>query len=227
MLNRAPWWARMVWVLAMATACAVGVAWSQDLARGQGYASGVAESARRAAASFDTGFAAGERHEERRNRGVVEVEDLPDGTDRAAAAAAEERGQAYAFLSSRPEAGCTVTVRLPAGTLIGVPDKLTGVGKGLDTSHWACDAPFSMRLPGGAAPPTVADLPRRWDSAIQGSDSFAYTVGDGVRVDILRCTGFTVPLPVPAGGVAVPATVPILAGDACSREPVTTLPKPR
>ncbi|MFL0278182.1 hypothetical protein [Mycobacterium sp. SMC-19] len=226
-LAKAPRWVRVVRVLALATACAFGVEWAQDLARERGYASGVAEASRRAAASYSAGYAAGERHEERRNRGVVEVADLPAGVDRDAAAKAEERGEAFAFHSARPEVGCTVTLRLPAGTVIGIPDNTGAVGVGLDTTYWSCDVPSNERLPGSGPPPTVADMPRRWDQSIRNGDAFAYGTGDGVRVDISRCTGFTVPLPVPAGGVAVPATVPILAGDACSREPVAEMPKPR
>lgn len=225
-LAKAPRWARMVWVLVVATACAIGVGWAQDLARAQGYASGDAESARRAAAGYSVGYAAGERHEERRSRGVVEVDALPDGVDRDAAAEAEAAGEAYAFLSGRPEIGCTVMLRLPAGTVIGIPDNVDAVGAGLDNRYWACSPPSNERLPGYSAP-TVADRPTRWERAIIGGDLFAYRVGDTVHVDTDRCTGFTVPLPVPAGGAAVSETVPLLSGGFCGGEPVTAVPKPR
>lgn len=214
----APRWVRMAWVLVLATACGITVAWAQDHSFELGRASGAAEAARQAAASFDTGFTAGQRHEERRSRGVVELEDLPPGTDRKAAAAAEAAYEGYAFLAEHPESGCTVMVRQPGGTVIGIPDKTDGVGLTLDTRYHPCVRPLGKRLPGYPAP-TVADLPRRWDSALSAGNAYAYSTRDGVRLDIYFCGGYLVPREVPPGGVAVSESTPLLAGDTCSRAP--------
>ncbi|ULP45878.1 hypothetical protein [Mycolicibacter virginiensis] len=214
----------MVWVLVAATAVGLTVAWAQDHSFELGRASGVAEATRQDAAyaaEYEAGYAAGERHEERRQRHVVEVDTLPAGVDREVAAEAEERGEAFAFLSPRPEIGCSVMLRLPAGTVVGVPDAVTEVGLTLDTRYWSCDAPSSNeRLPGGPPAPTVTDRPMRWERAIIGGDLFAYRVGDTIRLDTDRCSGFTIPLPVPAGGVAVPETAPSVSrSSVCGNKP--------
>ena len=215
-LRRAPRW------VPTATAALVGVLAAAGMAvvvKEAGYGAGFAPGQSAGyAEGYSVGYAAGERRAERRSRGLTDVEDLPAGADRAAASAAEAADQAYAFLSPRPEAGCTVMVRLPAGGVIGLPDNVGDVGAALDNRYYPCSPPSGMRPPGYAAP-TVADLPRRWEQAISGGRSFAYRVGDAVRIDVFRCTGYVIPLPVPAGGVAVPETAPSVSRSSVCNKP--------
>nr|WP_046284124.1 hypothetical protein [Mycobacterium sp. UM_NZ2] len=216
-LARAPQWVPTAAAATVGVLAAAGMAvtvkeagYRQGFVPGQsaGYAEG-----------YSAGFSAGERRQQRRALRAVEVDELPAGVDREAAAAAEERGQAYAYLSARPEAGCTVMVRLPFPILVGIPDETTAVGLPLDVRYWPCDTPVKMRLP-GYKPPTVADRPMRWERAIIGGDLFAYRVGDTIRLNTDRCSGFTIPLPVPAGGVAVPETAPSVSrSSVCGNKP--------
>lgn len=216
-LERAPRW------VPTATAAVIGVLAAAGMAvvvKEAGYRAGFAPGQSAGyAEGYGGGFSAGERRQQRRALRAVEVDELPAGVDGEAAAAAEERGQAYAYLSARPEAGCTVMIRLPFPILVGIPDETTAVGLPLDVRYWPCDTPTHQRLP-GYKPPTVADRGKRWESAISGGDKFAYRVDDDtVRLDTSRCMGFTIPLPVPAGGVPVDATVPTQSTDYCGNKP--------
>lgn len=216
-VTRAPQWVPTAVAATVGVLAAAGMAvtvkeagYRQGFVPGQsaGYAEG-----------YSAGFSAGERRQERRDRRVVEVDELPAGVDREAAAQAEADGQAYAYLSGRPEAGCTVMVRLPFPILVGIPDETTAVGLPLDVRYWPCDTPTHQRLPGSGPAPTVANRAKRWESAISGGYNFAYRVDDSVRLDTSRCMGFTIPLPVPAGGVPVDATVPTQSADYCGNKP--------
>lgn len=156
--------------------------------------------------SADIADAAGKTAVERSRRaraGVVELDQLPEGVDRAAATQAEGTQKAFAYTENN---GCSVVLRLPSGVVIDLYPRVDETGGAVSVGPSLSGCTF--RESSGARPP-VSERASRWESAIVAAKAYEY--GDGgraVHVDVSRCTGFVVPLPPTAAGAAVDPVTP-------------------
>lgn len=154
--------------------------------------------------------------------GLLEIDRLPAGVDRALAAKAEAEGNAFAYEDSDAGVpGCSIVLRLPTGGVVDVFPGTDAVGgavefKQRDTGCSGHRVPASER-------PAVSDRPARWEAAIRAAEAYTYAVpvtGPGhpsgatvfgipqIRVDTNRCTGYMVPVQTPRTGIAIPPTAP-------------------
>jgi hypothetical protein len=163
------------------------------------------------------GNAAVERYR-RAKAGVIELENLPKGVDRAAAAKAESDRKAFAYTAND---GCSMIVRLPSGVVVDVSPTAdeTGTATAFGPSRSGCTG---LMAPGWTPPP-LSERASLWEAAIVGAKGYEY--GDGgrnVHVDVSRCTGYVVPLPPTAAGVAVDPVTPSAgpnAAESCKGTP--------
>lgn len=177
------------------------------------------------------------RRAQRAERGMLEIDQLPQGVDRVAAAKAEADGKAFAFRGyvdggTHGDIPCVAVLRMPSGTQLTFtmePDATGFAGSfGPELSGISCG-----RLSGLPTPPRppVTERPQLWDAAIRQGQAYVYDVpgngrdGDGapnferptysaagaVRVDVTRCTGFFIPKNLDRAGQPLEATAPMIA----------------
>ena len=145
-LAKAPRWARMVWVLVLATGVGLGVAWAQDDAFARGYASGAAEAARQAVVQVDS----------RERVYTMGLDELPPFVNRDLAEQAAEQGAPFVWRDRGDNnVPCHPMLRLANGNTYYIPAEqfwgIEGDGRVLDSTveMYGCLKPAPDRtIPG-------------------------------------------------------------------------------
>lgn len=214
-----------------------GLAWvdGHNNGRFDGYMAGVEAQRTVGEAAQATAVKNAVRRAQRAERGMLEIDQLPQGVDRVAAAKAEAAGKAFAFRGyvdggTHGDIPCVAVLRLPSGeqvTFTMQPDA-TGFAEpfGPQLNGISCN-----RLSGIPTPPRppVTERPQLWDAAIRKGQAYVYDVpgngqdGDGaptferptyaigaIRLDVRRCTGFFIPKSLDRAGQPVEASAPLI-----------------
>ncbi|AMU55733.1 hypothetical protein PP614_16510 [Mycobacteroides abscessus] len=150
-----------------------------------------------------------------RERGVVAIDQLPDGVDRAAAKLAADRRQAYAY----PAEYSGTAVRLPDGVVLTAGEHVGEVGQMVGASARTYSDEVEKQT----------ERALRWRTAMYRGGAYAYidTTPEGwrvLRLDTGYCTGYTVALQPPRKGDAFGASTPTVTPQAtaqCAGTPPT------
>lgn len=196
-----------------------------------------AQMAESAAADKTAAVEQATRLAERAAAGKLEIDQLPQGVDRAAAAKAERDGKAFAFRGyidggTTGDIPCVAVLRMPSGTQVtfSMQPDATGFAEpfGPTRTGIGCGRLDGIPLP---ARPPVTERAQLWDAAIRKGQAYVYDVpGNGqdgdaaptftrptfdafgaIRLDVTRCTGFHVPSNLTRAGQPLEATAPMIA----------------